>query len=305
MNISRLGEFGLIDRIKSGFTVKTKGLVGIGDDAAVIPFAGKDLLITTDTMVENVHFDRKYTKMREVGWKIAAVNISDIAAMGGYAKYALVTLGLKDSFKVKDVDEIYKGISQAFKTYGIKLIGGDIVRSPKDLFITMDMVGECKRPVLRSGAKPGDVIATVGILGASAAGLKALKKYGRKKPGNNTRAHLLPMPMLEQGQKLSGFATSMIDNSDGLARCIIEICKESRVGAIISLGSLPLAKGATIDDALNGGEDYNLIFTARKKDMKDVKGVTVIGEITSQKNIIAVDKNGKKMKVRIKGFEHF
>ena len=154
MKISKLGEFGLIDRIKEHFPAYTKDVIaGIGDDTAVVksPGKGKYLLLTTDTLVENVHFSLKYARFYELGWKLMAVNLSDIAAMGGSPKYALVTLGLKKDLSVSNIEEFYRGIKALARKYNVEVVGGDIVRSPKSLFFTMDVIGYAGKVIERSG----------------------------------------------------------------------------------------------------------------------------------------------------------
>jgi len=307
MRISRLGEFGLINTIRKMNPAKNKGVViGVGDDTAVIRNdKSRYILMTTDTLVENIHFNLKYFHFYEVGWKLLAVNLSDIAAMGGIPKYALVTLGLKKNTNISDIKEFYAGIRSLARKNNVDVVGGDIVSSPNNLFFTMDLFGVAEKVVRRSGARPGDAVISIGKIGASSAGLAHLKKHGRKAMTSNVKAHLMPTPMLKEGRLASEHATSMIDNSDGLARCLIEICKESKVGARIDLSKVPLAAGASIEQALDGGEDYNLILTAPMNKARSVKGGVVIGEITRSKKIMLVDGSGKQRILKDKGYEHF
>ncbi|MCX5727225.1 MAG: thiamine-phosphate kinase, partial [Candidatus Saganbacteria bacterium] len=276
MKLSKIGQFRLIDLIKRKNTAKGKDVIAaIGDDAAVIKNQAKNkyILLTTDSLVEGTHFDLRYSTFYELGWKLLAVNLSDIAAMGGTPKYALVTLGLKKNMNLADIDDLYAGIKALAKKHQVEIIGGDIVSSPKYLFFTMDLVGVAQKVIKRTGARPGDVIISIGRLGGSAAGLKSLKKYGRKAikmMSSNAKAHLMPSPMVKEGQLASKFATSMIDNSDGLARCLIELCRSGNVGARIYLDKIPVAKGATVKNAFNGGEDYNLILTAPRNKAKSI-----------------------------------
>jgi len=307
MRISRLGEFGLIDTIRKMNPAKNKGVViGVGDDTAVIRNdKSRYILMTTDTLVENVHFNLKYFKFYELGWKLLAVNLSDIAAMGGIPKYALVTLGLKKNTDVSDIKEFYAGIRSLARKNNVDVVGGDIVNSPNNLFFTMDLFGVAEKVVRRSGARSGDAVISIGKIGASSAGLAHLKKYGRKAMTTNAKAHLMPIPMLKEGRLVSKYATSMIDNSDGLARCLIEICRESKVGARIDASKVPLAAGASLEQALDGGEDYNLILTIPKNKSRSVKNGVVIGEITRSKKIMLVDGSGKEKILKDKGYEHF
>ena len=307
MRISRLGEVGLINTIRKMNPAKNKGVViGVGDDTAVIRNdKSRYILLTTDTLVENVHFNLKYFTFFELGWKLLAVNLSDIAAMGGIPKYALVTLGLKKNTDVSDIKEFYDGIRSLARKTKVDVIGGDIVNSPNNLFFTMDLFGVAEKVVRRSGARPGDAVISIGKIGASSAGLTALKKHGRKAMTSNVAAHLMPSPMLKEGRLASNYATSMIDNSDGLARCLIEICRESKVGARIDASRIPLAAGASIEQALDGGEDYNLIMTAPMGKARHINNGTVIGEITRSKKIMLIDRTGKETVLKDKGYEHF
>lgn len=303
MRLSDIGEFGLIENIRKRHPVKDKSvIIGIGDDAAAVRVKGiNHILLTTDTLVEKVHFDLKYFRYFEVGWKLMAANLSDIAAMGGTPKYALVTLGLNDRMRAKDVDELYKGINSLASQYKVAIVGGDIVRSPKSLFFTMHLIGVADKVVKRSGARAGDKIVVIGKFGASAVGLVGLKRFGRQSA--DISPHLMPVPMIKEGRLAAKYATSMIDNSDGLARCLIEICKAGRVGAKIYTDMVPLAKGASLEAALNGGEDYNLVMTVPKKKAVRIKGGKVIGEITKGGSIVLIDKAGSKQILIQKGYE--
>lgn len=310
MKLSKVGQFGLIGIIKRNNPVRDKSIVAsIGDDTAVIRNGpGRYILMTTDTLVEKIHFDLKFSKFFELGWKLLAVNLSDIAAMGGVPKYALVTLGLKKNLSVKNITDFYSGIRALAKKHKVAIVGGDIVASPKSLFFTMDLFGVAEKVVKRSGARPGDSIISIGRMGGSAAGLKRLKKFGRaaaKLDEANAKAHLMPTPMIREGRLASRYATSMIDNSDGLARCLIEICGSSKVGARIYLNSIPVARGATIKEAFNGGEDYNLILTVPKSKAKFIKNGVVIGEATRSKKIVLINKAGRETIMKNKGYEHF
>ena len=307
MRISRLGEFGLIDTIRKMNPAKNKGVViGLGDDTAVVRNdKSRYILLTTDTLVENVHFNLQYCKFFELGWKLLAVNLSDIAAMGGIPKYVLVTLGLKKNTDVSEINQLYAGIRSLARKTKVDVVGGDIVSSPNNLFFTMDLFGVAEKVIRRSGAKPGDAVISIGKIGASSAGLSYLKKHGRKAMISNVAAHLMPMPMLKEGRLASKYATSMIDNSDGLARCLMEICRESNVGAKIYLEQIPIAKGANLEQALDGGEDYNLILTAPANKSRSVKGGVVIGKVTRSKKIILVDGSGREKELNDKGYEHF
>jgi len=311
MKVSDIGEFGLIERIRDKNKVKDKNvIVGIGDDTAVIkipnpksqiPTRKNYILLTTDTLVEGVHFDLKYFTFYEVGWKLLVVNLSDIAAMGGNPRYALVTLGLREGVKVSDIDDFYRGIKALARKFKVEVVGGDIVSSPKNLFFTMDVMGLAGKVITRSRARVGDLIVSIGSFGASAQGLARLKKYGRKAFG--IKPHLMPMPMLKEAREVSKYATSMIDNSDGLARCLIEICKASGVGAKVRIDDIPIAKGAALKQALDGGEDYNLLLTIPRNKIGSIRNGVVIGIVTTSRKILLIDKNGNERELRDKGYE--
>jgi len=310
MKISKIGEFGLIDVIRKNNPAKDRNVViGIGDDAAVIrDRAGRYILLTTDTLVEKVHFDLGYSTFFELGWKLLAVNLSDIASKGGIPKYALVTLGIRKDLNTSDIDDLYAGIRALARKHKVEIVGGDIVTSPKNIFLTMALFGVAEKIVKRSGARPGDSIVSIGKLGRSALGLDMLKKHGRRAlriKGSNAKAHLMPHPMLKEGRIALKHATSMIDNSDGLARCLIEICKASKVGARIYLNKVPLAKGASLEQVLDGGEDYNLILTVSKNKAGLIKKGVVIGEVTRSRNIILINSSGREKTLKDKGYEHF
>jgi thiamine-monophosphate kinase len=317
MRLKNLGEFALIDRISKRLKKPSPRVIaGIGDDAAVLKTSNDKLLIvTTDTLVEGVHFDLKFTPFFSLGYKALSSNISDCAAMGGRATSALVTLGLPGKLKVKDVDELYRGISSLAKKQGIDVIGGDTVSSPKALVVSITLLGEVERKnlILRSGARVGDAIMVTGDLGKSAASLY--------------RKHALIKPRVNESQIIakSGLATTMIDNSDGLARCLIEICKMSKVGARVFTDKIPkssstesAAKKLKLDPiklALDGGEDYELVFTVRKSKAKALAQrifrktktpVTIVGEIIGKsKGIKLVGENGKERALKSAGYEHF
>ncbi|MDO9026337.1 MAG: thiamine-phosphate kinase, partial [bacterium] len=276
--ITKIGEFGLIDRIK-----KTAGMVpgnsrvllGIGDDAALFKLSpGKICAATTDTMVEGVHFDLSYTSFVDLGWKVMASNLSDIAAMGGDPMMALVTLALPAKTSVKQIDQLYAGMQALAKKHGVVIAGGDIVKS-RELSITLALLGECdpKNTGLRSGARPGDAVLVTGELGGSQAGLDLLKTKSRNQKLKLARKHLRPEPRVAEAKLLaSRFKLhGMIDISDGLASELHHLSKASKVGILIDQGALPVAEQAIVIGrmlgrdpqkyCLYGGEEYELLFT--------------------------------------------
>ena len=335
MKLKDIGEFGLIDNIARGEGKPGKRVVvGIGDDAAILRVRNDLLLVaTTDTMIEGVHFDLSYSSFYSIGRKSMASNISDCAAMGGSAKEVLVTLGLPSDIEVKDVEELYRGMDALAKKYDIDIVGGDTVSSPKSLMINITLLGEVDKKdlLLRSGAAVGDLIMVTGYLGDAAAGLEILQRRDRACPCPKirtlTQKHLMPEPRAKEGMLLarSGCVTSMIDNSDGLSRCVIELCRMSGVGAKINLAALPISDETAafckksgldpIDLAMNGGEDYELVFTVPKrkaarvfslfKKNSDI-GLTVVGEIVDKnKGITVIDEAGRGKPLRSSGFDHF
>lgn len=303
MKLSQLGEFGLIDRISRHEPKLPSTIVGIGDDAAVLRMSneGNYLLITTDTFIEGIHFKLKNTSFFDLGYKALAANISDIAAMGGWPTHALITIGVSGTMDVKAIDELYRGINSLARKFKIDIIGGDTVRSPREVVVSVTLLGEVekKNMLLRSTAKVGDAILVTGKFGRPA----ALKFDSRKL---KVESRIREARIVAK----SRIATSMIDSSDGLVRSVIEICKASKVGARIWEDKVPIAKGATLSQALYGGEEYELVFTAPKAKVIKYKSLkvktTVVGEIVAPKSgIKLVDVHGRIHALKNGGYEHF
>ena len=329
MKISTLGEFGLIELIRKTTARGAKGVVvGIGDDAAVLRCsAGARLLATTDMLLEGVHFDLATTDLYSLGWKSAAVNASDIAAMTGDPRFCLASLGIPSHLSVEDVREFYRGLNACLRRYGAVLAGGDTCRSLKGFVISITVLGETSRgkTVTRSGAKPGDHLFVTGTLGDSAAGLEILKRRykgtGYRVPGASKKLierHLRPNPRVVEGLKLSGIASSMIDVSDGLSSDLAHLCEESGVGAEIQGDRIPLskhlqsAKGLKrhpVEYALSGGEDYELLFTVPRARLRKLRSlridVTEIGRIVTGKAMQIIDGQGRKTALTLSGYDHF
>ncbi len=317
MKLNQIGEFGLIELIKKKIRNKSKKIVkGIGDDSAVIDFEKNNyLLFTTDALVENVHFSTKYFSPKQIGMKSIEQNASDIAAMGGLPKYALFSIFAPKNIEVDFIDKLYDGIISKCDKYNLDILGGNISNST-EIIVNMSLIGLVgkKYLALRSGAKIGDLIFCTGTVGKSAAGLELLKKNLK---GKSIKHHLEPRCRLDLARKLVKIGiNSMIDISDGLASEISHICKESKVGAIIHSDPIPISK-ATIEDskkikknpidlALYGGEDYELVFTASRDKLHNLKKLDIrpIGEIVDEKYEIRLIKDRKKMKLK-KGFDHF
>ncbi len=297
--MSELGEFALIDRLAQTVTGKPRPdlVVGIGDDTAVWRSGSEFLLATTDTLVEGVHFRASQKRWSDVGWKSVAVNVSDIAAMGGQPLFALVTLALPEATQVDTVDEIYDGINECATAYGIAIAGGDIVRAPS-LSVTVALTGRAQTRdgavilMRRDAAKVGDVIAVTGTLGDSAAGLRLLEEDPRSDQ-ELVRAHLRPQPPLMVAQEACRLGVrSAIDVSDGLLADTAHICKMSGVAADVRAADIPISEslGSTypseaLDFACGGGEDYQIVLVASSGVIAALtelrpNEVTVIGRIT-------------------------
>jgi len=323
-----ISEFELIRRIRGLMAnFQKEVLVGIGDDAAVIKARENEFyLFTTDTLVEDVHFKWEFISPWQLGWKALAVNVSDIAAMGGYPTFALVTLGFPPETSSSRIEDIYKGLQELSSGLKVEIIGGDVVRSPV-FFITLSLLGEVEvgKAILRSGATPGDTIYLTGDVGAAAAGLILLtEKEVALRPSVREflkKRWLLPFPRVKEGRQiaLQGLATAMIDISDGLVSDLYHILEESKVGAEIWAEKLPIASEtkealswlnkSSLEVALQGGEDYELLFTAPSiKDVEKILDfpVTPIGKILGEEpKLWLVDKEGRKRKLEPKGWDHF
>ncbi len=287
------GEFKLIGNISKIIEKNSKSVIkGIGDDCAVIDTGGKKyLLAATDAIVESVHFDLKYYSFFDVGWKALAVNLSDIASMGGTPKYALVSLGLTKKTKPKDVSGIYKGMKKLAKQYSVDIIGGDTVLSPVKLSVSVTAIGEVekKKVLYRKGAKSGDLIMVTGNFGRAAV------------------TPFLIKPRVSEGLIISswGKASAMMDSSDGLAFTIGEICRQSNVGADIVRSLIPKAAKASLKDALYAGEDFELVFTCPPQ-FADIIAYKVRSACGTRVSIIGkIVPRSKGINIDTKGFNHF
>lgn len=307
------GEFALIKRI----TKKSKDknvLVGIGDDAAVIKVGNKYLVITTDTLVEDDHFSLKWFSPMQIGMKAIEVNVSDIAAKGGMPKYALISLVLRKDTSVEFVDELYVGLYKSADKYKLDIVGGNTTHGSQ-IVVDVCMIGEVskKNLCLRSSAKPNDLIFVTGGLGSSIAGLNLFRNNisGFEKI---KKAHLEPEAQLEKSKSIARYANAMIDISDGLAGDLGHICEQSKCGAVVYKEKIPITQETknaakavgknALDYALYGGEDFQLLFTVPKANIKKIKGCYFIGKITKQKGVSLVS-NSKKEAIKRKGYDHF
>jgi thiamine-monophosphate kinase len=344
--LEALGEFGLIGLIRRRIQHRSPGTVlGIGDDAAVLaPEGDAELLVTTDMLLEGVHFQRRWGRPRELGRKALAVNVSDIAAMGGHPRHALLGIAIPpDGPSLAEVEAMLAGLEEEAERFGVTLVGGDTCGSRSGLVLAVTLLGRVAagRALRRSGAKPGDSLWVTGRLGASAAGLLALERGLRPAagwpadiprpgwlgPGEETaiqaaiQAHLTPVPRLRAGQALVGCASGMIDVSDGVASDSGHLATESRVTVRVLATQIPIHPGVLVmarltgreplELALHGGEDYELLFTAAA-DPRPVLAaaapdlqVTRIGEVTTGPRIpILVHGDGRE-EILEGGFNHF
>ena len=329
MDLRDFGEFGLINRIRKWMTASDPALIqGIGDDVAVIKMGSKALLATTDILIEGVHFDRSWMNPYRLGKKALAVNLSDIAAMGGIPTYFLISLGLPKNLSFSFVSRFYRGLKAEAKRYRVDLAGGDTSLSEK-MIINICLLGEgrMKNLIYRRGARIGDELLVSGTLGDSALGLKILrgKRVGGK-PKRLIEKHLSPCPRLQLGQALAEHqcATAMIDVSDGLLSDTHHLLEESNVEAIIWEERIPLSPSyrETIhfysrdpyQIALSGGEDYELLFTAPPGMRERISSlsrslripITCIGKILPRKDRLRIlQKDGKAYSPSRLGFDHF
>lgn len=281
MRVSELGEFGLIERIAASLpSVPPDVVMGIGDDVAVLKTGGREyLLATCDIQVENVHFVLSWTTPYQLGRKIVAINVSDIAAMGGAPAWALVSLALPPTTEVRFVDELYRGIQDQLTQGGATLVGGNLSKVRSEVLIDFFLLGKAapKEVVFRNGAKEGDVVMVTGTLGESRAGLELLRRSLTKVSLQTRRTvearHLTPQPRLQEGLLLgrSGKVHAMLDVSDGLLSDLRHICRAGGVGAELWVSDIPISQACrevaqateqnSQDWALMGGEDYELLFT--------------------------------------------
>jgi thiamine-monophosphate kinase len=334
-------EFDFISNLRRENAVKNlqfSGVkVGIGDDCAVVKHNSKtDLVITTDLLIEEIDFRLEWTKPEFAGHKALAVSLSDVAAMGAKPIWALVSIGIPEKiWKTDFVEKFYAGWFRLAKKFNVELIGGDVSRTPDKIVIDSIVAGEVKknRSVLRSGACAGDLIFVTGELGGAAAGLELLRNDLRYDEANSFSLNKLllrqlqPFPRCEIGEKIGEkkLATAMIDLSDGLSSDLAHLCAESRVGAKIELDKIPNnrrlknyrkhleSKEFDLDVlslALNGGEDFELLFTARPKNKNKLKelfgkNVTCIGRTTSDAGKIELVGESKTTQLEAKGFRHF
>jgi thiamine-monophosphate kinase len=312
-----LGEKALIDRIRRQ-AGKLPGVVaGIGDDCAVLRLAaGHDVLVTTDFTLEGVHFRREWHAAEVVGHRCLARGLSDIAAMGGEPVAAFLSLALPGDLAQKWVDGFLRGLLRLARRYKVTLAGGDTAQSPAGVLADIVVLGSAPKGkgVRRSGARPGDRIYVTGELGGAVAALELLRA-GKKVRAADFPRHFWPEPRIEVGKFLrrKNLASAMIDISDGLSTDLAHICEESGVGAEIEAEAIPLARvgkrAVKLEFALHGGDEYELIFTARagRRVPRRIAGVAVteVGRIVRSAGIALVNSDGKQTRLRPQGWQHF
>ncbi len=315
-------EFGFIDFIHKHFEEVPRGMVGIGDDCAIVGGEREEWLFSTDLVVEGVHFLREKASPEDVGWKSAAVNLSDIAAMGGEPVATFLSIALPKDARGEWAERFVEGYAEISRLFGVPLLGGDTTSSLRDIAVNVGVMGKCARgkAALRSGAKVGDTIFVTGTLGDSGAGLKALLADKERTPDVEylIAKHLRPMPRVAEGQKLlaTGKVGAMMDISDGIASDLRHILKASGVGAKVELSHIPTSPQmervseregwSKYDLATSAGEDYELLLTAPEEIAKLVDfPLYPIGKIVEGEAEIEWYDSGKKIELQNKGFTHF
>jgi len=332
--IATLGEFGLINHLTESVKLQNEStLKGIGDDAAILDYKDKQVLVTTDLLLEGIHFDLTYTPLKHLGYKSAVVNFSDIYAMNGQPKQIVVSLGISKRFSVEDIDEIYAGIRLACDIYGVDIVGGDISASLTGLCISITCIGEGEKGkiVMRSGAKDTDLICVSGDLGAAYMGLQLLEREkhvfnGQKdfQPDFGGKEYVLERQLKPEARKdiiemlhnENILPTSMMDISDGLSSELLHISKASHVGCRIYEDRIPIDYQTAamaeefnmnlVTAALNGGEDYELLFTVPLTDHEKIEkteGVKLIGHITKlEYGNYLVGRDGGEVELKAQGW---
>jgi thiamine-monophosphate kinase len=332
VKLSEIGEFGLIARFSPAFLKKLpRGVVGIGDDCAVLPWRrGQRLLVTTDMLIEDSHFLRAAISPRDLGDKSMAVNLSDIASMGGRPRWAFLSLGIPADVEVEWIDEFFAGIARCARAVGLRLVGGDTTKSPDRLVINIAVLGTIRadRVKHRSGAKPGDIIVVTGNLGDSGGGLRVLLEQRRRGGDENflVQAHHRPRAHLTEGAWLAARSggTAMMDVSDGIDSDLHRIMERSRCGAAVDLERLPLSRPLRrsaakygwdpYEVAASGGEDYCLLATIAPPAFKNIatafrkkfgRRLAAIGEITPPRRGLSYRLAGRPASLGRAGFDHF
>ena len=332
--ISTYGEFGLIKHLTEKFKMKNPStLKGVGDDAAVLSYENKKVLVTTDLLLEGIHFDLVYVPIMHLGYKAAVVNFSDIYAMNGEPKQITVSIGVSKRFSVEDLEQLYAGIQLACDTYGVDLIGGDTSASLTGLTISITCIGEADEDkiVYRNGAKSTDLICVTGDLGSAYMGLQLLEREkvvfaanDEAQPDFEERDYILQRQLKPEARKdiikllrdKGIVPTSMMDISDGLSSELMHICSQSKVGCRIYEDKIPINYQAVVmaeelnmnivTAALNGGEDYELLFTASLEDydkLVTLEGIAIVGHATKPEfGLQLVGREGEEIELRAQGW---
>lgn len=334
--ISSLGEFGLIDHLTRNIEIQNaSSILGVGDDAAVIDHFGKQTVLTTDLLVEGVHFDLIYTPLKHLGYKSVVVNLSDVYAMNATPTQIILSIGISNRFSLEALDEFYEGVYAACEKYGVDLVGGDTTSSQKGLIISLTAIGEVApdQYVKRSTAKKGDLLCVSGDLGAAYVGLLFLereKKIFIESPGVQPdlegETYVIGRLLKPEARKdiVEFFAsnqikpTAMMDISDGLSSEILHICKDSNLGCVLYEEKIPVAEEMKkaafkfeIDPtacALSGGEDYELLFTVAQEDYEKLvlnEQISVVGYMTEPElGAHIITKGGGKHPITAQGWNH-
>lgn len=332
--LSELGEFGLINHLTKNFKIKQKTTsLGIGDDAAVLDFENKKCVLTTDLLIEGVHFDLSYVPLKHLGYKAVIVNLSDVYAMNAIATQITVSIAVSNRFPLEALEELYQGIETAAKIYNVDVVGGDTTSSTTGLLISITAVGYADEEelVYRNGAKENDLLVVTGDLGAAYLGLQVLEREKQvyevnpnSQPDLDQYAYLIERQLKPEARKdISGLLkalevkpTSMIDVSDGLSSEVMHLCTQSKVGVNLYEEKIPLDPTviSTCEEfklnsttvALNGGEDYELLFTIQQEDYPKIKAnpsLTVIGHITDKESGIGlVTRANEKIQIKAQGW---
>ena len=334
--ISTLGEFGLIDHLTKDIKPKnSETIVGVGDDAAIIDCGNKKSLVTTDLLLEGIHFDLTYVPLKHLGYKAAVVNFSDVYAMNGTPKQITVSLGISKRFSVEDIDALYEGIKLACEIYGVDLVGGDTSASMTGLTISITCIGVADEDKItrRNGAKENDLICVSGDLGAAYMGLQLLEREKTvlegaegATPKFEGREYILERQLKPEARKdiakilaEKGIVpTSMIDVSDGLSSELLHICTQSKVGCRIYEDRIPIDYQTAITAeemnlnvvtaAMNGGEDYELLFTVpleKHEEISSIEGISVIGHTTAESlGCAMITRDNNEIALRAQGWNH-
>ncbi|MEL0455033.1 thiamine-phosphate kinase [Flavobacteriaceae bacterium SZ-1-7] len=335
--LSDIGEFGLIDHLTKNFKIKRKStLKGVGDDAAVLNFKDKNIVVTTDLLVEGVHFDLSYMPLKHLGYKAIIVNLSDVYAMNAQATQVTVSIAVSNRFPLEALEELYAGMETAASIYGVDVVGGDTTSSTSGMLISVTAIGEVvpQNETYRSGAKPNDLLVVTGDLGAAYMGLQVLEREKevykvnpQNQPDLELYTYIIERQLKPEARKdiiklledLKVKPTSMIDISDGLSSEIMHLCKHSKVGCDLYEEKIPLdpqvistCEEFNIDSttvALNGGEDYELLFTISQADFPKIKAnpnLTVIGymkEATEGAHLVT--RADTKIPLKAQGWKNF